>query len=423
MSSSSSLQTGKISYVTCGKDSWVLEIPKEAATRYPPPAKGWIEKKGTQKVVRYWTDYIAQRQRPLAEAQEDLALAENHILRKLLLRFDDNRTTWQRVIEKLSELDCLLCLARVSLADGMSRPEIVDSPSSPLLEIRGGKHPCLANRLGSRFVPNDVTLSEEQGSAILLTGPNMGGKSTVLRQVCLSVILAQLGCYVMADSMRMSPVDRVFTRIGASDDIFAGQSTFLVELLETASVCNFATRNSLVILDELGRGTSTHDGYAIAFGVLDRLVKHSRCRTLFSTHYHNLADEWKRGGDSSLQVCHMAALVNGVSTSDLIDHDADAVDDRMDVDTDGNERQDVTFLYQIRPGACPKSYGLNVAQLAHLPAGVIREASIKSIALLQDLKRSRAHVPYDGALPVGFFTDQFVLSEPKPPKISRSYSL
>jgi DNA mismatch repair protein MSH6 len=390
------LQTGKVTYVTVGKDNYVVEIPKDAVTRYPPPTKGWTEKKGTQKVARYWTDFITQRLRPLAEALEDLALAENHILRRLLMRFDDNKDLWHRIVLKLAEIDCLLSLARVSSSEGMVKPEVVPA-AEPILEIRGGKHPCLANKMGSSFVPNDISLSVFDGRAVLLTGPNMGGKSTLLRQVCIGVVMAQIGCYVMADSMKLSPVDRIFTRIGASDNIFEGQSTFLVELLETASVCNFATKNSLVILDELGRGTSTHDGYAIAFAVLDHLLKSVRCRTLFSTHYHKLTNEWKGyeiGRD--LQVCHMAALVGGISTTELIQKEAaqDQGDqDRMDVDSEVHNSQDVMFLYQMRAGGCPRSYGLNVAQMADLPASLIQEASRKSEEFFKQMQKSRMCVP------------------------------
>eukprot|EP01122_Echinamoeba_exundans_P011099 TRINITY_DN4299_c0_g1_i2.p1 TRINITY_DN4299_c0_g1~~TRINITY_DN4299_c0_g1_i2.p1 ORF type:complete len:1136 (-),score=256.23 TRINITY_DN4299_c0_g1_i2:4242-7649(-) len=385
-------KTGKVNYVTVGKDNYVVEVPKDAATRYPPPTKGWTEKKGTQKVARYWTEFITQRMRPLAEALEDLALAENHILRRLLMRFDENKDLWHRIVLKLAEIDCLLSLARVSSSEGMVKPEVV-SAAEPILEIRGGKHPCLANKMGSSFVPNDIALSVFDGRAVLLTGPNMGGKSTLLRQVCIGVVMAQIGCYVMAESMKLSPVDRIFTRIGASDNIFEGQSTFLVELLETASVCNFASKNSLVILDELGRGTSTHDGYAIAFAVLDHLLKRVRCRTLFSTHYHKLTDEWKGqeiGRD--LQVCHMAALVNGISTTELIQKEAaqeqgDA--DRMDVDSEAQHNQDVMFLYQMRSGGCPRSYGLNVAQMADLPPSLIQEASRKSEEFFKQMQKSR----------------------------------
>ena len=182
----------------------------------------------------------------------------------------------------------------------------------------------------------------------------MGGKSTILRQACLTVILAQLGCYVPAERMRLAPVDRIFTRVGASDRILAGQSTFYVELAETSTILNQATRASLVILDELGRGTSTFDGNAIAFAVTKHLVESVHCRTLFATHYHTLTDDF--APHAGVALGHMDCLVK---------EDAEGI-------------AQVTFLYKFVGGACPKSYGLNVARLAHLPESVILRAKERS---------------------------------------------
>ena len=162
-----------------------------------------------------------------------------------------------------------------------------------VLEITDLRHPCINPENG--FIPNDIFLGgnkPSQPNLILLTGPNMGGKSTLLRQTCIAVILAQLGCSVPAKSCRMSLVDRIFTRIGAADNILAGQSTFMVELSETSKILKESSKHSLVILDELGRGTSTFDGYAIAFSVLNHLMVHTRCLGLFSTHYGNLTKEF-----------------------------------------------------------------------------------------------------------------------------------
>jgi len=230
----------------------------------------------------------------------------------------------------------------------LCRPEIVDN-HSPFLEIENLCHPSIADRLGDSFIPNNVYMGvNSEPNVILLTGPNMGGKSTILRQVCIAAMMAQLGCYVQATKYRGTIVDRIYTRIGASDNIFEKQSTFMVELQETATVLNGATEQSLIILDELGRGTSTFDGYAIAFGVLDDLSLRN-CRVLFSTHYHMLTEEYK--DNPLVSLCHMDALVDEKS-------------------------ENVTFLYKMKKGVCPKSYGMKVAQMAGIPKE-IRERAIQ----------------------------------------------
>ena len=179
----------------------------------------------------------------------------------------------------------------------------------------------------------------------------MGGKSTLLRQTAMAVILAQIGCYVPAESMTLTPVDRVFTRIGASDRILEGKSTFYVEMEETKNIIQFATPRSLAIVDELGRGTSTFDGYSIAHAVLKYLVNRLQCRSLFSTHYHMLLDEFRNY--DGVKLYHMACRAN--------------------------EAQDeVIFLYKFQPGECPQSFGLNVARMAGIPKGVLDRARIKA---------------------------------------------
>ena len=191
----------------------------------------------------------------------------------------------------------------------------------------------------------------------------MGGKSTVLRQTCICVIMAQLGCMVPAEKCRLSPVDRIFTRIGASDNILEGQSTFFVELSETSTILHEATQHSLVILDELGRGTSTFDGVAIASSVVQKLAEDLGCRTMFATHYHSLVDEFI--AHPNVSMANMACKVKEVS-------DVVSMDDNYDPDAN------VMFLSKLVGGACTKSYGLNVARLARLPPDVLNTARAKS---------------------------------------------
>ncbi|PSR94715.1 DNA mismatch repair protein [Actinidia chinensis var. chinensis] len=257
------------------------------------------------------------------------------------------------LLEVPEKLDVLISLAIASdYYEGPTcRPIISGLPCPdevPFLCAKSLGHPVLrSDSMGKNtFVPNDVTIGGSgHANFILLTGPNMGGKSTLLRQV---------GADVPAECFEMSPVDRIFVRMGAKDHIMAGQSTFLTELLETASMLSSATHNSLVALDELGRGTSTSDGQAIAESVLEHFVHNVQCRGMFSTHYHRLAVDYQK--DPKVSLSHMACKV-GKGVGDL---------------------EEVTFLYRLTPGACPKSYGVNVARLAGLPDTVLHKATAKS---------------------------------------------
>lgn len=219
----------------------------------------------------------------------------------------------------------------------------VDSEKS-FFDVKDLRHPCIQDGQVSDFIPNDTALGVDDCTMILLTGPNMGGKSTLLRQTCIAVIMAQIGCYVPATSLTLTPCDRIFTRIGANDNILSGQSTFMVELQETCKILKEATTKSLVILDELGRGTSTYDGYSIAFSVLKYLVIDIGCLGLFSTHYGMLTKEFE--GSDKVKLMFMSFFA------------------------DQNKR-DVTFLYKLVEGVCPDSYGMNVANLAGIPLAIV----------------------------------------------------
>jgi DNA mismatch repair protein MSH6 len=215
----------------------------------------------------------------------------------------------------LAELDCLLSLARCSagLSEPKCRPVFVEPAHQHepgVLEMEDLRHPCIPPEREASFIPNTVNLGSAEGRMIILTGPNMGGKSTLLRQTCLATVMAQIGCWVPAASCRLSPVDRIFTRLGANDNILAGQSTFMVELTETSRILHEATHRSLVILDELGRGTSTFDGLAIAQAVLAYLVEKIRCMGLFATHYRQLAVDLVN--DKRVACSHMSCNADSV---------------------------------------------------------------------------------------------------------------
>lgn len=285
------LNCSDVQYKDIGKEIYQIEV--SIKTKVP---KDWQQMSKTQTVHRYWTRTIQDYVKDIMEARE----MRDETLRTLKLRifakFDENYSAWLDVIRNIAELDCLLSLftCKSVLGSPSCRPEFVEGTNS-LLELEELRHPCIMQGMNNAFIPNDTSLGGEDGlkNMILLTGPNMGGKSTLLRQTCLAVIMAQLGCHVPASKCRLTPVDRIFTRIGASDNILAGQSTFMVELAETSKILSEATSNSLVILDELGRGTSTFDGYAIAFAVLHHLINNVRCLGLFSTHYATLTKEFE----------------------------------------------------------------------------------------------------------------------------------
>ena len=251
----------------------------------------------------------------------------------------------QRLARLLAQLDVLANFAELAARHRYHRPSV---NTGDVLTILNGRHPVVEQTLaGERFVPNDTRLDLDTHQLIILTGPNMAGKSTALRQVALITLLAQLGCFVPADAAEIGVVDRIFTRVGASDDLATGQSTFMVEMTETANILNNATRRSLVILDEIGRGTSTFDGLSLAWAVAEYLHESPRlgCKTLFATHYHQLNE-----------------LEN---TLPRVQNYRIAVKENAD---------GIVFLRKVVPGGTDRSYGIHVARLAGLPQAVVDRA-------------------------------------------------
>uniref|UniRef100_A0A0D3H6Q7 DNA mismatch repair protein n=1 Tax=Oryza barthii TaxID=65489 RepID=A0A0D3H6Q7_9ORYZ len=352
------LSDSSVKYVDVGKDTYLLEVSENLRGSVPQNYELQSTKKG---FYRYWTPEVKELISELSKAEAEKEAKLKCILQNLIQLFVEHHSKWRQLVSVVAELDVLISLAIAS--DFFEGPtccpiikESYDPDDTPTLHARNLGHPTLrSDSLGSgSFVPNDIKMGGPgNASFIVLTGPNMGGKSTLLRQVCLTIILAQIGANVPAESFELSLVDRMFVRMGARDHIMAGQSTFLVELMETASVLSSATKNSLVALDELGRGTSTSDGQAIAASVLEYLVHHVQCLGLFSTHYHRLAAENK---DSKVSLCHMAC----------------------EISKGEGGLEEVTFLYKLTPGSCPKSYGVNVARLAGIPASVLQRANEKS---------------------------------------------
>jgi DNA mismatch repair protein MutS len=329
-----------------GVFGYFLEVPKSHLKKVPA---NWVRKQTLINAERFVTEELAGLEAKVLDAQalaleRELALFES--LRAIVSEAGERLIA---IGERLATLDVLTGLAGIAEQHGYVRPELVDEP---VLEIREGRHPVVERMLGAgRFVPNDSALAAGTHGAHdvarlwVITGPNMGGKSTIMRQVALITILAHVGSFVPAASARIGLVDRVFTRVGAADDLGRGDSTFMVEMRETAQIVAQASARSLVLLDEIGRGTATFDGLALAWAITEFIHDQIGCRTLFATHYHEL--------------CGLEARLAGVRNVHVAVHE---------------QRGEIVFLHRVEPGPAGRSYGIQVGRLAGLPAGLLRRA-------------------------------------------------
>lgn len=341
---------------------YYLECTAAQAEKVPPE---YIRKQTLKNYERFITPALKEYEDKVLRAEGQAIQLEQELFAALRDRVAAQSARLRETAEVLAEIDVLAALACLAVSAGYCRPEIT---SEPVLEISEGRHPVL-DRLkpSGEFVPNDVRIGiagtgdRGKGLVQLITGPNMAGKSTYIRQAALLTILAQMGSFVPARSARIGIADRIFARVGASDELGKGQSTFMVEMTETARILNAATKQSLVILDEIGRGTSTYDGISLAWSITEYLHDVIGCRTLFATHYHELT-----------QLAQ--SMANCANWNVAVREDAD----------------DVIFLHKIVPGAADKSYGIHVAQLAGVPRTVLERARI----ILQTLESD--HVDESG---------------------------
>ena len=294
---------------------------------------------------RFTSPELKEYERKILAADERIAEIECRLFVELRSGVAAHAARLRVTASAVAQLDVLTAFAKLAAERGYARPEFNSTGELLIVE---GRHPVIEELLrqrGERFVPNDLYLESQRQQLLLITGPNMGGKSTYLRQAALIVLMAQMGCFVPARQAKLPITDRIFTRIGASDNLARGRSTFLVEMSEVAAILHHATPASLVLLDEVGRGTSTFDGLSIAWAVVEHLQKHTGARTLFATHYHELTE--------------LAELLTAVKNV------------HVSVKETPNE---IVFLRRVEPGSADKSYGIEVARLAGLPRSVIARA-------------------------------------------------
>ncbi|KAI1333928.1 muts domain V [Xylariaceae sp. FL0016] len=369
------LKNKNLRFTDVGKEIYQIEVTK--SVKVP---KDWQQMSATASVKRYYFKDLINLVRQLQECEETHSQLLREVMQRLLKRFDTDYETWLKAIRIVSQLDCLVSLAKSSssLGEPSCRPVFVDEDRS-VVEFEDLRHPCMLNTVDD-FIPNDITLGGSSANINLLTGANAAGKSTVLRMSCVAVIMAQIGCHVPAKSARLTPCDRIMSRLGANDNIFAAQSTFFVELSETKKILSEATSRSLVILDELGRGTSSYDGVAVAQAVLHHIATHIGCIGFFATHYHSLATEFENHPEIRAK--------------------------RMQIQVDDELRR-VTFLYRLEDGVAEGSFGMHCAAMCGISNRVIERAEVaaKEWEHTSRLKESLKVARQGCYIPLGMLSD------------------
>ena len=342
----------------------------------------WVRKQTLVGAERYITEELKEYEEKILSAEGRIYELESRIYAELVSRIQENIRDIQANCRILARLDVLAGFAELAAESHYCRPQMDDSQ---VLDIRGGRHPVIEKLMpaGEDYVPNDVYLDSEQQQIIILTGPNMAGKSALLRQTALIVLMAQAGSFVPADSARIGWFDKIFTRVGATDNISRGESTFMVEMLETAMIMHNLSARSLVLLDEIGRGTSTYDGMSIARALVEYLHERGKgAKTLFATHYHELND--LEGLYERVKNFHIAVKESG---------------------------KDIIFLRKLREGGVAHSFGIHVARLAGMPREIVESAE-KTLRALEAgenvIARARettkvGTVEADGSLQLSFF--------------------
>ncbi|XP_045427627.1 DNA mismatch repair protein Msh3 isoform X2 [Pipistrellus kuhlii] len=365
------LKNPSAQYVTVSGQEFMIEVKNSAVACIPTD---WIKVGSTKAVSRFHSPFIVENYRHLNQLREQLVLDCNAEWLDFLENFSEHYQSLCTAVHRLAAIDCIFSLAKVAKQGDYCRPTLLEERK---IIIKNGRHPVIDVLLGEQdqYVPNSTNLSGDAERVMIITGPNMGGKSSYIKQVALITIMAQIGSYVPAEEATIGIVDGIYTRMGAADNIYKGQSTFMEELTDTAEIIRKATSQSLVILDELGRGTSTHDGIAIAYATLEHFIRDVESLTLFVTHYPPVC-ELEKSYSQQVGNYHMGFLVS---------------EDESKQDTGEEAPEFVTFLYQITRGIAARSYGLNVAKLADVPGEILKKAASKSKELegLVNMKRKR----------------------------------
>jgi DNA mismatch repair protein MutS len=327
---------------------YYIEISKANLANVPDD---YIRKQTLVNAERFITPELKEYEEKVLGAEEKITELEYKLFNEIREKAVEKIIDIQKNAQIIATLDCLCSFSYVARLNNYCKPEVNEGGK---IEIKAGRHPVVEKMTFSGdFIPNDINLDNVDNQLLLITGPNMGGKSTILRQVAIIVLMAHIGCFVPADKAVIGLVDRIFTRVGASDNLIKGQSTFMVEMQEAANILNNATERSLIILDEIGRGTSTYDGVSIAWAITEYIHNHIKAKTLFASHYHELivvVDSLERAKNFSVGV---------------------------------KEKEDgIIFLYKLDKGGIDRSYGIEVARLAGLPKEVVE----KSKTILKDLE-------------------------------------
>ena len=351
---------------------YYIEVRNSARDRVP---EDWVRKQTLVNAERYITAELKEYEEKIITAEGSIYQIETRIYGEMVATLQKSIRDIQQNSQIIAQLDMLQGFARQAADRSYCRPQL---DKSAVLEIKGGRHPVIETLLplGEEYVPNDICLDSRGEQIIILTGPNMSGKSALLRQTALIVLMAQIGSFVPASSVKMGYFDKIFTRVGASDNISRGESTFMVEMLETSMIMHNMSARSLVLLDEIGRGTSTYDGMAIARSLVEYIHTHGKgAKTLFATHYHELND--------------LENIYPRVKNYHIA------------VKEDGN---DVIFLRRLEKGGVAKSFGLHVARLAGMPREVLESAQ-KTLRELECKEKhaSAMDIKEDGSLQLSFF--------------------
>ncbi|XP_067083987.1 DNA mismatch repair protein Msh3 isoform X2 [Osmerus mordax] len=363
------LKTPSLDYISVSGHEFLIELKNSMSSVVP---SDWIKMNSTKAVSRYHSPFLVKRYRTLLQLRELLLLDCQTEWTNFLHQFGEYYHTMKKAISHLATVDCLFSLAEVAKQGNYCRPRLSEQQQ---IVVKEGRHPSIDLLLGElhQYVPNHTQLQGEGQRAMIVTGPNMGGKSSYIRQVALLSIMFQLGSYVPAAQAQLSILDGIYTRMRASDNIYKGRSTFMEELTEVSDIISRATEHSLVILDELGRGTSTHDGISIARATLEHLIRDTKCFTLFVTHYPPLC-ELENLYPQYVANYHMDFFINEYSGTSQ----------------DGEVKPEfITFLYQLTEGSAGQSYGLNVARLADIPEPVLQTAARKAHELENIVKTRR----------------------------------